>query len=275
MSLDKIRKSDRFQTMTAVFFMILFAAVFLLVVVPKGNITNFVCTYAGDYDGFAGMCSNQQSPTPEGPGQVVTSQLTSACVDDQGLKVSVAFDIPLTGEARIQIFSTGPDFFPSAQGMTDTYEFNTTIATEVDHLDLIIPVDSMPVGERIFGNIAVSEQGVSSHVAYLIIVSDCSITSVLPPDLTPNEIPIISSATCLPSRQLMIAFEFEGPVLGQYRALVADIPYQLASVVSQPAILFFSGQPPPEGPIVIRLISATDEVVVFEETYTPPVCDAT
>lgn len=275
MSSDKSQNSNRFEIMRAVLFMSLIATSVLTIAVAKDNIMGFVCNYATGYDGFSGMCSNQQSPTPEGPGQVVTSQLTSACVDDQGLKISVAFDIPLTGEARIQIFSTGPDFFPSAQGMTDTYEFSTTIATEVDHLDLIIPVDSMPVGERIFGNIAVSEQDVSSHVAYLIIVSDCSITSVLPPNLTPNEIPIVNSATCLPGRQLMIAFEFETPVLGQYRALVADIPYQLASVVSQPAILYFSGEPPPEGPIVIRLLSVTDQAVVFEETYTPPVCGAT
>lgn len=72
----------------------------------------------------------------------------------------------------------------------------------------------------------------------------------------------------------MIAFEFEGPVLGQYRALVDEMPYQLASVINQPAMLFFSGQPPTDGPVVIRLISATDEEIVFEETYTPPACSA-
>jgi hypothetical protein len=56
--------------------------------------------------------------------------------------------------------------------------------------------------------------------------------------------------------------------------LVADIPYELASVINQPATLFFSGEAPPEGPVVIRLVSAIDEVTVFEETYTPPVCSA-
>ena len=64
-------------------------------------------------------------------------------------------------------------------------------------------------------------------------------------------------------------------MLGQYRALVGDMPYHLASVINQPAMLFFSGQPPPNGPIVIKLISATDKVVLFEETYTPPVCSDT
>jgi hypothetical protein len=183
--------------------------------------------------------------------------------------------MPLSGEARIQVFSTGPDFFPSSQGMTDTYEITTTLASAVDHLDVIIPVDAMPAEEQIFGNIFINDEELSSFVAYSINVSDCSASNGPPPNLTPNGVPIIRSATCLPSRQLMIAFEFEGPVLGQYRVLVADKPYQLASIVSQPAILFFSGEPPPEGPIVISLISATAQEVIFEENYTPPNCDAT
>ena len=70
----------------------------------------------------------------------------------------------------------------------------------------------------------------------------------------------------------MIAFQFDNHVLGQYRALVDEIPYQLASVINQPATLFFSGEAPPEGPVVIQLVSATDEITVFEETYTPPAC---
>jgi hypothetical protein len=72
----------------------------------------------------------------------------------------------------------------------------------------------------------------------------------------------------------MIAFQFHDPVLGQYRASVNDIPYELASVINQPAALFFSGDTPPEGPVLISLVSATDEVIVFEESYTPPICGA-
>jgi hypothetical protein len=72
---------------------------------------------------------------------------------------------------------------------------------------------------------------------------------------------------------MMIAFEFDQPVLGQYLALVSNIPYQLASVVNQPAMLFFSGTSPPEELVVIKLVSATSEVVVFEETYNVPVCN--
>jgi hypothetical protein len=71
----------------------------------------------------------------------------------------------------------------------------------------------------------------------------------------------------------MISFEFDKPVLGQYQALVADLPYQLTSVVNQPAVLYFSGEPPREGPAIIKLISATDQVVVFEETHTTPACN--
>src|SRR5687768_13971188 len=277
MSLDKTpKKSDRFQIMAAVLFMTLFAAVFLIVVVPKDSIKSFVCNYARDFDAFAQTCSNLPATIgSEGSDSIVTSKITSACLDAQGLKISIAFDTPLTGVANIQVFSTGEDFFPSEQGISDSFKMNLIIPSAADHLDIIIPVDSMPVGEQIFGNIVISDEGVSSYVAYSMNVSDCSTTSVPPPDLTPNKIPILNSATCLPSRQLMIAFEFEGPVLGQYRALVADTPYQLASVINQPALWFFSGEPPPEGPIVIRLVSAIDQVVVFEETYTPPVCGGT
>jgi len=279
MSLDKNRKSDRFQIMVAVLFMSLFAAVFLIIVVPKDNIMNLVCSYVGVDDRFSSICPDRPSPTPSVSGQLVTSRINSACVDAEGLKISIVFDAPLSGEAHIQVFSTGPDFFPSVRGMTDTYEINRTITTAVDHLELVIPVESMPVGEPIFGNIVISEdEDISSHIAYLLNVYDCSTTNTSLSNQPPAHItgkPAIYSATCLPNRQLMIAFEFEEPVLGQYQVLVANLPYQLASVVSQPAILFFSGEQPPEGSVVIWLVSAINEVTLFEETYTPPVCGDT
>jgi len=268
-------KSDRFQILTAVLFMSVFAIIFLIVVIGKDNIMSFVC----NNEGFMGICSNLPSPlTSAGSGQLVASKINSACVDDQGLKMLISFESPLTGEANIQVFSTGPDFFPSEQGMTDTYEMSTKITTAVDHMESIIPVASMPAGEQIFGNIIVSDgEGVISHVAYLINVYDCSAVNPPLPDETlipVAGIPAIYSATCLSNQQLMIAFEFDKPVLGQYQALVANLPYQLASVVSQPAMLFFSGDSPPEGPVIIRLVSATDQAVVFEETYLPPVCSS-
>jgi hypothetical protein len=272
MSFDENQKSDRFQVMAAVLFMTLFAGIFLIAIMPKGNMTKVVCNFVGTSDVFARMCSNESAATPSGHEQIISSRIYIACVDSQGLKISVAFDERLAGEANIQVFSTGPDFFPSEQGMTDTYDIYQTLTTAVDHLDLIIPVESMPIGEQIFGNIVVDDDNTYSHLAYVLEVSDCSTNGV--PSSTPavSGTPVIQNATCLPSRQLMITFEFDGPVLGQYQVLISDIPYRLSSVVSQPALLFFSGEPPPSGPIVISLISATNEVTVFEETYTPPVC---
>jgi hypothetical protein len=276
MSQDKSPRSDRFQIMTAVALMSLFAIVILVAGLPKGSMTNFVCSYVRDYDGFSGLCSDRTTPpTPASSDQLIASKINSVCLDDQGLKISAAFDEPLTGVADIQVFSTGDDYFPSEQGLADSFKISMTIPTAVDHLDLVIPVDAMPVGIQIFGNIFVSEEGVSSHLSYFLNVFDCSTIGALPSQLIPIDSPIIHSATCLPSRQLMIAFEFEESVPGQYQVLVADIPYQLASVINQPAMLFFSGEPPPEGPIVIRLVSATDQEVVFEDSYTPPVCGIT
>jgi hypothetical protein len=276
MSLDKNPNTDRFQIMRAVLFMGFFAALFLIVAVPKDNLTSFVCNYTRSYDAFAQMCANADSNVPQAnSGEFIASRIDSACVDAQGLKISVEFDAALTGEALIQVFSTGPDFFPSSRGLTDTYELSRTFTTAVDHLDLVIPVESMSAGELIFGNVVVDGVGASSHVTYLINVSDCSLSSALPSNPALTSIPSIHSATCLPDKQLMIAFAFEEPVLGHYHALVADRPYKLSSVVTQPSILFFSGEPPPEGPVVVKLVSATDEIVVFEETYTPPVCTTT
>ena len=273
MSSEKFPKSDRFQIMTAVLLMSLFAAVFLIVVLPKDSITNFVCSYVRDDVGLAGMCSDMIStPTSAGSGEFVASKINFVCLDDQGLKISAVFDEPLTGVANVQVFSTGDDYFPSEQGLADSFKMSLTIPTEVDHLDLVIPVDAMPVGVQIFGNIVVSEEDVSSHVSYFMNVSDCARTGTLPPSLTLIGSPTIHSATCLPTQHLMIAFEFEESLPGQYQALVADTPYQLASVISQPAMLFFSGDPPPSGPIVIKLISAIDKEILFEETYIPPVC---
>jgi hypothetical protein len=256
--------------------MTLFAVVFLIAIVPKDDITSFVCDYVRNYDGFAQMCSNRPSGgTSTVSGEFVASRVDSACVDAQGLKISVAFDSALTGEALIQVFSTGPDFFPSARGLTDTYEVSRTLTNAVDHLDLVIPVVSMSGGELLFGNVVVNGNPAYSHVSYLTNVSDCSLSRALPSNPALTSIPSIHSATCLPNNQLMIAFAFEEAVLGQYQAFVADRPYKLASVVTQPSVLFFSGESPPDGPIVVKLVSATNETVVFEETYTPPVCGGT
>ena len=275
MSLDKTPKSDRHQIMTAVFLMSIVAFVVIIAGLPKGGITKFVCNYAGGFDGLAGTCADLQSPTSIVSNQFVTSRITAACVDDDGLKLSVEFEQPLTGNIHIQIYSTGPDFFPSERGMTDTYESTMQIANAVDRMDYVIPAESLPVGEQLFGNIVVREEEILSHVAYFMNVADCATAGAFPSQFVMIGSPVIDSATCLPTRHLMIAFEFEESVPGQYQALVAGTPYQLASVISQPAMLFFSGAAPPQGPVLIRLVSAIDQAVVFEETYTPPICEAT
>jgi hypothetical protein len=274
MSQGMTPRSDLFQTVKAVLIMSLFALASILIVLAKDNIMSFVCSN----DNLVGMCSNQPSSHPPViSDRLVASRIDLACVDADGLKVSVAFEEPVTGEASVQIFSTGPDFFPSEHGMTDTYEEHISITNAADSLDLDVPVVSMDVGEQIFGNVVISrEGGISSHIAYFLGVSDCAITSAPltgSTSITDLDGAVVNfSASCLPSDRLMIAFEFDRPVPGQYQVLVADTPYRLASVVSQPAGLFFSGEAPPEGPVVVKLISATEQVVVFEESFTPPVC---
>jgi hypothetical protein len=274
MSSEKTHRSDRVQIITAVLFMSLFAALLLIFAIPKNQIASWLCNYTGDRGIFARMCSGVPSQAAPEPKELVSSRITSACLDREGLRISVTFDEPLTGSSNIQVFTTGDDYFPSEQGISDSFRMSLTIADEADHLDLLIPVDSMPVGEQIFGNVATSGD-VSSMVAYSINVADCASPHAPLPSLVVEDVPTIHSATCLPSSHLMLAFQFDGQVLGQYRVLVDDTPYQLASVINQPATLFFSGDPPAEGASLIRLISATDEVVIFEETYTPPVCSGT
>jgi hypothetical protein len=100
-------------------------------------------------------------------------------VDKHGLKISVAFDVPVKGVANVQVFTTGDDYFPSDQGLADSVRTNTVIPSETDHLDIIIPVDAMPTDIQIFGNIIVNDDdGISSHVAYFLQVSGCSTTTV-------------------------------------------------------------------------------------------------
>lgn len=198
-------------------------------------------------------------------------------MDPQGLKISVALDAPLSGEANIQVFTTGEDVFPSEQGMADSYETSILISNSTDQLDFLIPVESMPVGEQIFGNIATNqEQVISSHRAYFVEVSDCSVADEASPNVSLiteyDNVPTGYKAACLTGNRLMIGWEFNKPVFGQYQSLVAGMPYHLASIGNQPVVLFFSGDAPPAGPILLQLVSGTDQTVLFEETFTSPMC---
>jgi hypothetical protein len=240
----------------------------------KDNMASFACQYKV----FEKICPNLLSSAINSE-ELTKSQIDSACVDIDGLKISVAFGAPVNGEASVQVFTTGEDVFPSEQGMEDSFRMSIAIPDITDQLEFVIPVESMPVGEQIFGNIVTRrDKIVSSHVAYFVKVSDCSLTNTPTsnPTLMTNldNIPINYNTTCLPGQRLMVAFEFVNPVQGQYQALIAGIPYQLASVGNQPAILFFSGALPQSEPVLIRLVSATDQIVIFEERYTLPVCNA-
>lgn len=274
MSFVTTPKSDRAQILIAVLIMSLLGA-FVLGIVAKDNITRFICQYPV----FDKICASlSTSPGSINPDQITSSQITSACVDTQGLKISVVFVPSLVGEASIQVFTTGEDVFPSEQGMEDSFNMSMAVPDSVDQLGFVIPVESMSVGEHVFGNIIVRKGDlVSSHVAFFVTVSDCSATDASASNPTlinnPDNIPIAQQSTCLPGKRLLVAFEFAEPVFGQYQALLANLPYQLVSVGNQPAILFFSGDSPSKEPVVIKLISATDQTVVFEESYTPPVCE--
>jgi hypothetical protein len=267
-------KSDRAQILIAVLFMSLFASAFVLGIAVKDNITGFICRYEV-LDRVCTALSPSSLPISSDP--LITSQITSACVGDDGLQISVDFGPPSIGEASIQVFTTGEDVFPSELGMQDSFGMSMTMSDAADQLGFVIPVESMPVGEHIFGNIVVTNEGaISSHVAFFIRVSDCSSADTVasnPTLLAADASPIAYRTTCLPDNRLMIAFEFDTPMFGQYQTLIASLPYQLVSVGNQPAILFFSGDAPVDEPAIIRLISVTTQTVLLEESFTPPVCD--
>jgi hypothetical protein len=270
------KKSDRFQILMAVLLMSAFATALLILGTTRDRIGSFLCGYVD----FGEICSNTPSANTVGAsGELINSQIISACVDTEGLKISVAFGAPLAGTSSIQVFTTGEDVFPGEQGMEDSFRMSRDIPTATDQLDLVIPVESMPVGEHIFGNIIMSEENViSSHVAYFVAVTDCLSSAVANPNPTLltdyDTTPIDFNATCLSENRLRLAFEFNRPVFGQYLALVNNMPYGLVSVGNQPAALFFSGAHPPEDTVHISLISATDQNVMFEETLTLPICES-
>lgn len=265
-------KSERSQTLTAVIFMSLFVTVFVIIILAREGSWRFVC----QYEGLEGLCTDPSSVSIPGVSDpLIASEVISACVDADGLRLSVAFGSPLAGEADIQVFTTGEDVFPSERGMSDTFITTTAIPAETDHLDIEIPVESMSVDEHVFGNITVrTENVVSSHVSYFVIVSGCSAVSSPATTAANDNHPTTYRMTCLANERLMIAFEFDQPVFGQYQTLVGNQPFALASVGNQPAILFFSGDFLADGPTTIKLISATSQIVLLEETVSLPDCSA-
>jgi hypothetical protein len=243
-----------------------------MLIIAKDKITELACQYPA----LEIICAGQAVPAIDSEG-VTPSMISSACVDTRGLQISAALARPLAGKANVQVFTTGADVFPTERGMSDTLGMSLDISAPTNQLDLVLPVQSMPVGEYIFGNIVTSqENAISSYVAYFIRVTACSTSDAPSPNPTlmssHENIPLTHNVTCLPGNKLMVVFEFDQPAFGQYQATVADIPYELVSVGDQPAALFFSGEHPGEKPVPIRLVSATDQAILFEESYTPPVC---
>lgn len=266
-------KSDRSQTLIAVIFMIGFVTTVVAIAAVKDGFSNFACRFSV----LENLCANPALPTIDSD-EFTTSRISSACVDPDGLKISVDFGALLAGEANIQVFTTGEDVFPTERGMSDSFEMDLAIPVPTDQLDVVIPVESMPVGEQIFGNIVTSRDGsISSHVTYFTEVSDCLSSGAQSTDpallTSQDDVPNNYNVTCLPNNRLMVAFEFDAPVQGQFQALVADVPYNIVAVGNQPAILFFSGVHPGEGSTLVKLVAASDQSIVFEGSHTLPVCD--
>jgi len=95
--------------------------------------------------------------------------------------------------------------------------------------------------------------------------------------LAPDRVPEIINTMCVgkgESKQLMIVFEFEQDVIGQYEVFVDDIQYK-QETVAHPRRLFFFGTAPPDGGMPHILVqSLPNYAVVFDVTdYEVPQCN--
>ena len=97
------------------------------------------------------------------------------------------------------------------------------------------------------------------------------------PTSTPNPdgAPYILNDQCVSKTQLMIVFEFDNAVIGQYELFVNDAPYEIAPVGGRPERLFFFGAAPAGGGKPnIRLQSLPDHNLIMEVTdYSVKQCD--
>lgn len=96
-----------------------------------------------------------------------------------------------------------------------------------------------------------------------------------PTESVAGEIPKIINSECVSKTQLMIVFEFENPVQGEYELFVNGAPYQITPVGGRPERLFFFGAAPPGGgKPIIRLQSLPNHDLVLEEAdYSVKQCD--
>jgi hypothetical protein len=89
------KKSDRYQILMAVLLMSAFATALLILGTTRDRIGRFLCGYMD----IGEICSNTPSAnTVNASGELIDSQIISACVDTDGLKISVAFGAPLAHE---------------------------------------------------------------------------------------------------------------------------------------------------------------------------------
>ncbi len=229
------------------------------------------------------------TPTPIPPPTLQVG--VTACLDGNDLTIAIQFDRPVTGEAHLQVFSSGGSDFltqPDATGFQQrTNNFNKTenITAAIARWEIVIPTSSNPVGIGISGTFVlfplVGEAPNSAWVEFSMEVLECNPTEILPPTETPTPTPnpdgtpAIINSICVSNTQLMIVFEFQQPVTGLYEVFVNGIPYQLTPVPDQPDRQFFIGAAPPGGGMpTIVLQSLPDHALVLEVAdYSVPQCD--
>lgn len=95
--------------------------------------------------------------------------------------------------------------------------------------------------------------------------------------LAPDGTPEIINSMCVgkgAGKQLMIVFEFEQDVVGQYDVFVDDVQYK-QEVVAHPRRLFFFGTAPPDGGMPhILMQTQSEQAPVFDVTdYEVPQCN--
>ena len=244
-----------------------------------------VCWFAGDeiQDEFDEACTNL-IPTSEPVSPPNPISYNVACGPGYQLLISIEYRRPWTGEVELRIYGRTSAYSAEATIIPDAaqpsrFEFVLAQGPQEDvisDLDIILwQPDRMGGREEAIEAIL----GVNIPACAPPLVVDAEAPSAPTPTFTPNPdgAPAIINSFCVggKSKQLMIVFEFEQDVTGQYAAFVADMPYQLAPVPDQPKRLFFFGTPfPGGGKPAIVLFSLPDQVIVLAENdYSVVQCD--
>ena len=193
--------------------------------------------------------------------------ITNNC-DGYVLVASFEFDQPVSGEIEFSWYDDELVDGEYAKVATATVQNDTLVSFRLENAYALSgKYNIQPSSLRFL------ESGESINIPNETLHWDaCSIAEEL---LAPDHTPEIINATCVgkgAGKQLMIVFKFDQDVIGEYAALVADIPYELASVTQYPDRLYYFGTPPPQGPITIKLVSTSNQAIAYKEIYTPVVC---